>query len=316
MQQNPGARRPTPAILAFVAMTSAALAPAAVAQMVPSTQPAPAVSPVIAPSSLPTNCLPGVPGQDSPCSTQPYPAPTPVLTPAPPPRPSAPSSSPRTGLVTGFSGSTSDGGGEKVLSYFQRGVSRVDTRKAFGFVLLPRSAVTEDEKKRQHQFCEIMLASLNYMSPDAAERSKVLVTYWPLSASVDVFDIEVAFYARNCDQLVDWYDHSLARSIAAKAGVTGLSGPMLITWPSENAERAEDREPLIVDFAKADYERATKTLQYWFRQLNNRPELWTSRIREGTIRAELADAINDTAGVVMAVLYGKWESAESVTATP
>ncbi|MEQ1866850.1 MAG: hypothetical protein ABL996_19605, partial [Micropepsaceae bacterium] len=307
MQKFRRARWPTLAIFAFAVTASSAMG-----QMVPSTQPAPPVTPVIMPSTLPTNCLPGAPGQVSPCSSPtlaPMPPPSPVIVPGP----SAPSTSPRTGLVNGFATGTSDGGEEKVLSYFQRGVSHVDTRKAFGFVLLPRSAVTEGEKKTQLQFCEIMLASLNYMSPDAAERSKVLVTYWPLSSSVDVFDIETAFYARNCDQLVDWYDHTLARSIAAKAGVTGLSGPMLITWPSKNADRVQDREPLIVDFAKADYRRATKTLQYWFRQLNTRPELWTSRIREGTIRAELADAINDTAGVVMAVLYGKWDSAESVT---
>ena len=69
---------------------------------------------------------------------------------------------------------------------------------------------------------------------------------------------------------------------------------------------------LFVDFSKADNARATKTLQYWFRQLRGRPELWTNRIREGTIRAELADAVNDTAGVVLAVLYGKWDSVNAV----
>ncbi len=71
-----------------------------------------------------------------------------------------------------------------------------------------------------------------------------------------------------------------------------------------------------MDFAKADNEHATKALQYWFRQLNGEPELWTNRIREGTIRAELADAINDTAGVVLAVLHGKWESVAALEEAP
>jgi hypothetical protein len=91
-----------------------------------------------------------------------------------------------------------------------------------------------------------------------------------------------------------------------------LSGPLLITWPSTGADGDEARNPLIVDFSRADYARASKALQYWFRQVRGRPELWTNRIREGTIRAELADAVNDTAGVVLAVLYGKWDSVNAV----
>ena len=100
----------------------------------------------------------------------------------------------------------------------------------------------------------------------------------------------------------------LARTLANKAGVAELTGPLLITWPSSGAEGETARDPLIVDFSKANHERAAKALNYWFRQVKSRPDLWTSRIREGTIRAELADAVNDTAGVVLAVMAGKWDS--------
>jgi hypothetical protein len=127
--------------------------------------------------------------------------------------------------------------------------------------------------------------------------------------------VEAAFAAHDCDRLIAWYDHALARAIAARADVAALSGPFLITWPSEGTA-ARDRDPLIVDFAVADYGRATKALQYWFGELRQKPELWTSRIREGTIRAELADAINDTAGVMVAVMAGKWDSVSAVNGTP
>jgi hypothetical protein len=189
----------------------------------------------------------------------------------------------------------------------------IDTTQAFGFVVMPRAAVTGEDRAVQRRFCETMLASLDYMAPEAASEGKFLMTYWPVSGLIERWQIEYAFKNRRCDDLIDWYDHSLARSIAAKAGIAHLSGPLLITWPSQDPADAEARAPLIVDFARADNEHATKALQYWFRQLNNDPELWTNRIREGTIRAELADAINDTAGVVMAVLYGKWDSATAVS---
>ena len=202
-----------------------------------------------------------------------------------------------------------NGHANKVLSYFQRTRTTIDTRNAFGFVLLPRVAVTSDERDVQKQFCEIMLATMDFMTPGAAAaRTDVLVTYWPIVASRESFEIKAAFDDRDCGLLLTWYDHKLARSLAAKAGVAGLTGPLLITWPSSGEDGEEGRNPLIVDFSKADHERATKALQYWFRQLRGKPQLWTSRIREGTIRAELADAVNDTAGVVLAVLNGTWDS--------
>jgi hypothetical protein len=274
---------------------SLALASLAAAQAVNTTPPAQPV------------CPPG--NQDPACLTLPAP------TPPPAPRP-APKAEPRGGgLMTGFAtGSTA--GLRKVISHFQRGVQRIDATKAFGFVVIPRAALNEQDLNVQRQFCQIMLASLDYETPDGATSSKLLTTYWPISTVVERWQIEAAFRGKRCDDLIAWYDHSLARSIANKAEIAHLSGPLLITWPSENTEAIEDRDPLIVDFAMADEAHATKALQYWFRQLNSDPELWTNRIREGTIRAELADAINDTAGVMMAVLYGKWESAAAVNETP
>ena len=211
---------------------------------------------------------------------------------------------------------------EKVISYFQKTKTQLDTKMAFGFVLFPRAAVTDAEKATQKNFCEIVLASLDFMTPGAvtaaiSERHEILATYWPIDSSRNSFEVSTAFAARDCNDLIAWYDHKLARSLAARAGVSHLGGPLLITWPSSGASE-RDRDPLVVDFSKANHERATKALQYWFRQLRNKPALWTSRIREGTIRAELADAVNDTAGVMLAVLSGKWDSftVASSTATP
>ncbi len=207
--------------------------------------------------------------------------------------------------------------GSKVLSYFQQSKTKLDTARAFGFVLLPKEAVTAEEKRTQKSFCELMLASLDFMTPDAVSVSApaaVLATYWPITASRGSFEIKEAFAMRNCGDLLAWYDHALARKLATNAGVADLSGPLLITWPS-GGDATAVRDPLVVDFSKANHERAKKALLFWFRQLKNRPELWSNRIREGTIRAELADAVNDTAGVVLAVMSGKWESVNTL-ATP
>jgi len=208
---------------------------------------------------------------------------------------------------------------EKVLSYFQQDKTHIDTKGAFGFVLFPRAAITDEEKQTQMDFCAIMLASLDFLSPGAvatavAEHHDILATYWPIDPSHNAFDVGVAFAARDCGDLIAWYDHRLARALAARAGVSHLGGPLLITWPSSGLSE-RDRDPLVVDFSKANHERATKALQYWFRQLRNKPQLWTSRIRESTIRAELADAVNDTAGVMLAVLAGKWDTLTTVTAS-
>ena len=283
------------------ATLSATLAWPALAQMMPANQPP--ASPII--TTPPTTCVPG---------TQMPSCPPDVPRPPPPP---APKPAARPGLVSGFSvGSSSTADMQKVVSYFQRGTVRIDTTRAFGFVLMPRAAVTNEDRAVQRRFCEVTLSSLDYMAPDGETREQVLMTYWPISTVVERWQIEYAFRNRRCDDLIDWYDHSLARSIANKADIAHLSGPLLITWPSQDPDDAEARSPLIVDFARADNAHAAKALRYWFRQLNSAPELWTNRIREGTIRAELADAINDTAGVVLAVLHGKWESVAAVEATP
>jgi hypothetical protein len=299
----------TARILAIAAFTLSALATGALAQAVSSGQPI--NSPILSPTT-PTTCVPGAPYQDPRCAHTALPAPVP----APPPPPASPAPMGSGGrLITGFAaGSTANL--QKVVSYFQRGAMRIDTSKAFGFVLMPRAAVTEEDRAVQRRFCQITLAQLDYMAPESAATAEVLMTYWPISTVVERWQIEYAFKNRRCDDLIDWYDHSLARSIAAKADIAHLSGPLLITWPSQDPTYMEARAPLIVDFARADYESATKTLQYWFRQLNSEPELWTNRIREGTIRAELADAINDTAGVVLAVLHGKWDTVAAVNETP
>lgn len=213
-------------------------------------------------------------------------------------------------VTNGYSGS-------KVISYFQYSKTTIDARRALGFVLLPKAAVTDGEKKVQKEFCETLLATLDFLSPGAAgARSDVLATYWPIVTTRGAYEITEAFTQRNCGDLLAWYDHALARKLALKAGVVELTGPLLITWPSAVGAGDEGRDPLIVDFSKANHERASKTLQYWFRQLKNRPELWTNRIREGTIRAELADAVNETAGVMLAVMAGKWESVTTVSASP
>ncbi len=221
--------------------------------------------------------------------------------------------------MTGFSSATGSSvaafATEKVLSYFQRGATHVDVRRAFGFVLMPKAAVTAEEEETQTTFCEIMLASLEFVAPDRATLREALVTYWPVAAGHETSEIEAAFAARDCNSLIAWYDYNFARTIAAKAEIAGLSGPLLITWPSAGGDDA-DRDPLIVDFARADYAHAKKALSYWFGELQTQPDSWNSRIREGTFRAGLADAINDTAGVVIAVLSGKWESFTAVGQTP
>lgn len=213
-------------------------------------------------------------------------------------------------------------GGSKVLSYFQKARTTIDPKRAFGFVLMPKVAVTDQDKRAQKDFCATVLATMDFMTPGAVAASAprdVLATYWPIVGSRESYEIKHAFSERNCDELIAWYDYTLARALAAKAGVAELSGPLLITWPSAGVDGATARDPLIVDFSKANQERAAKALQYWFRQVKARPELWTNRIREGTIRAELADAVNDTAGVLLTVMAGKWDSltvVASAKATP
>jgi hypothetical protein len=210
-------------------------------------------------------------------------------------------------------------GGSKVLSYFQQGRTRIDTGRAFGFVLIPKVAISVAEKSAQKAFCATVLASMDFMTPSAVVASapaEVLATYWPVVGSRESFEIKDAFATRNCDELIAWYDHQLARALATKAGVGELSGPLLITWPATGSEGNAARDPLIVDFSKANQQLAKKALQYWFRQVKSRPELWSNRIREGTIRAELADAVNDTAGVMLSVLAGKWDSLTVVASAP
>lgn len=239
------------------------------------------------------------------------PAPTP---PSAMPVPRAPSAMPPA-AANGHSGA-------KVLSYFQQSRTQIDTKRAFGFVLMPKAAVTAEDKRTQKDFCTTVLATMDFMTPGAVSASAprdVLATYWPVVRSRESYEIKQAFAERNCDDLIAWYDYGLARTLASKAGVAELSGPLLITWPSSGADGESARDPLIVDFSKANHERAAKALKYWFRQVKSRPDLWTSRIREGTIRAELADAVNDTAGVVLAVMAGKWDSlavVASANATP
>lgn len=315
MRRNRAALIARIAFQTIVATVALATAPAVFGQPV---TPRPRINTplVVSPVTVPTICTPDGTNNGTPCSRPSVPTLTPTLPPIPKPVTPRASISPKTGLTPASPGSGAAIGGDKVLSYFQRGITHVDTRKAFGFVLMPKSAVTEDERQVQARFCQLMLASLEFTTPDAAARREALVTYWPIVATRAPVEIEASFEARNCEHLLAWYDHNLARSVAARAGVAALGGPLLITWPSADSKRAEDRDPLVVDFAKADHARATKALAYWFRELTHKPELWTSRIREGTIRAELADAINDTAGVVVAMLSGKWQSVTAVSDTP
>jgi hypothetical protein len=302
-------------VVAAIAGAPATLSQTVVVKPRINTNPPPVVSP-----TLPAQkCVPESTGGETSCPPSPTVPPLTVKPLLPPPIMPAPPPDPRPRPEAAFSLARPLAGAEigkdKVLSYFQHGVTRVDTRKAFGFVLLPKSAVTGEEKTVHARFCDVMLASLDFAAPEEAARRDALATYWPIVAGPTRGELEAAFEAKHCPRLLAWYDHSLARSVAARAGLSGMSGPLLITWPSESAQR-EDRDPLIVDFAKADHERATKALAYWFGQLRTNPKLWTSRIREGTIRAELADAINDTAGVMVAVLAGKWESVTAVSGTP
>jgi hypothetical protein len=296
--------RPLSATLASIVITMIFGGSTAFAQMIsPAAPPGPGTpSPSVSSPSLPSDCPPQPDGRPADCTNSAGPA----RVPAPP----------AADYVSGGSGPPGAAAELKALSYFQRGSMQLDTTKAFGFVLLPKSAITDREQRTQKQFCDIMLASLDYVSPETASSQKVLATYWPIVADVAADDIAAAFESRNCNALIAWYDYSLGRAIASKAGVLGMSGPLLITWPSQSALIRNPRDPLIVDFANADYENANRALAHWFRQVSRNPDAWTNYIREGTIRAELADAINETAGVMLAVLAGKWDSVTVVNGTP
>lgn len=249
-------------------------------------------------------CPMGPDGKPKPCRAEverhvPHVTPPPASVngwPAAPP-PSAPAPGSRaSGYPTGLA-----------VSYFQRGKMKLDTRNAFGMVIIPRKAVDQREMAVQRQFCEFVLASLDFETPGDINPAETLATYWPTIAEIDQVSLEMAFASHDCQNLIAWYDHKMARDIAAKTGLLDKGGPLLVTWPSERSVSREKRDPLVVDFANANRANTKRALAYWFRQLSQDPSLWTDRIREGTIRAELADAINETAGVMLAVLSGKWE---------
>lgn len=169
MPKRPGLRTATTLIAAVFASSAAA-------QMMPATPPPATVNPKIISPSMST-CSPAQDGQPTTCAPAPIPLPTPMPLPTPAPRPIAPASPPRGAALSGGSSTGAAAGDEKVLSYFQRGTSRVDTSRAFGFVLLSKSAVTVEERRLHLQFCRIMLASLDFMTPEAAAQEQVLVTY-------------------------------------------------------------------------------------------------------------------------------------------
>lgn len=301
--------RPGQTLLAMATILAFAGAIAVAAASPPALPEDPQTVPVqeVKPAQLPVDCRDPASAMRPECRPRPA-APPPV------PAPSAPSS-------TGFSAGSRSGGWSSapdvaVLSYFQRGLIKIDTSDAFGFVLLPRRATTEDELAAQLRFCRVMLASLDTMEPEEVATTKVLATYWPIVATIPRTAIREAFANQDCPLLIRWYDHRVARTIAAKADIQDMSGPLLITWPSEDAQLAHRSDPLVVDFSAANEENLKKVLNYWFRQISQRPEYWTSYIREGTMRAELADAINETAGVMLAVLAGKWDSVTAVSDTP
>jgi hypothetical protein len=295
----------------LLAVALAVGVPRASAQAMRPVQP---VSPTINPSSVPTNCAPGHQGQPNACSSMPTLTPMPTIVAPPQPVPLPVPAPPA--LASGGPGAVSEVGEHKVLTYFQRAKTDVDATRALTFVVMPKSAVTANEKELQEQFCQIVLASMTFVTPGTAIGKDMFATYWPIVPGRTANEIETAFGERDCAHLVAWYDHTLARTIAARTGITGRSGPFLITWPAQGPSGDQSRSPLLVDFSKADYDHASKLMTYWFRQLRYKPELWTDYIREGTIRAEIADAINETAGVALAVLSGKWESIETVSGRP
>ncbi len=238
-----------------------------------------------------------------------------VVQPAPPRLPS-PASPPPSASINWSNGGATGPNSVQVLSYFQRGTMKLEVRDAFGMVVIPRKALDATEKARHRQFCELLQASLDFVAPEDVTPTEVLATYWPTVSNINPASIRMAFATQDCQSLLLWYDHKLARDIAARTGLQDKSGPLLVTWPSQRTVAREERDPLVVDFSRANAASARRTLAYWFRQVSQDPALWTDHIREGTFRADLADAINETAGVMLSVLSGKWEGLTEVNSSP
>lgn len=289
-------------VMALVAMSW--LAQTALAQMRSAPKPTdtPASPPTMESEEHKTACPTGPDGKVTACEVRPATLPKPA---SPPPA-----------ALTAGSGRTISSADVKAVSYFQRGKMKIDTRNAFGMVIIPRKAIDDAGRAHQRQFCELVLASLDFVAPEDVAPEEVLATYWPIVSDINPVSIRMAFESHDCQNLVAWYDHRFARDIAAKTGLQDKSGPLLVTWPSERTVARDQRDPLVVDFSSANQANAKRALAYWFKQLSQDPSLWTDRIREGTIRAGLADAINETAGVMLAVLAGKWEGLAEVPAKP
>jgi hypothetical protein len=106
----------------------------------PATPPPVVVMPRVvpmSPSTTPITCTLDETGKPKPCP-QTFPTLTPV-----PVAPPVPADKPRTALSAAPARGVAAIDGEKVLSYFQRGATHIDTKRAFGFVLIPKSAVTD-----------------------------------------------------------------------------------------------------------------------------------------------------------------------------
>jgi len=262
----------------------------------------PASAPTMESEEHKTVCSTGPDGKVTACAVRPATRPKPA---SPPPA----------GLTRGFSRTISSAD-VKAVSYFQRQKMKIDTRNAFGMVIMPRKAIDDAGRAQQRQFCELVLASLDFVAPEEVAPEEMLATYWPIVSDINPVSIRLAFESHDCQNLIAWYDHRFARDIAGRTGLQDKSGPLLVTWPAERTVARNNRDPLVVDFSSANHANAKRALAYWFNQLSQDPSLWTDRIREGTIRADLAEAINETAGVMLSVLAGKWEGLTEVPAKP
>ncbi|MFN8948833.1 MAG: hypothetical protein ACK5YG_14135 [Alphaproteobacteria bacterium] len=289
-------------VMALVAMSWLAQTTQAQMRSAPKPTDTPASPPTMESEKRNAACPTGPDGKVTACEVRPAKLPKPA---SPPPA-----------ALTAGTSRTISSADVKAVSYFQRGKMKLDTRNAFGMVIIPRKAIDDAGRAHQRQFCELVLASLDFVAPEDVAPEEVLATYWPIVSDINPVSIRMAFESHDCQNLVAWYDHRFARDIAAKTGLQDKSGPLLVTWPSERTVARDQRDPLVVDFSSANQANAKRALAYWFQQLSQDPSLWTDRIREGTIRAELADAINETAGVMLAVLAGKWEGLAEVPAKP
>ncbi len=140
---------------------------------------------------------------------------------------------------------------------------------AYGYLIFTKRP-SDDNFDRYIAVCNEFLRNLEPVSDyPSSSWPSIMPTYW-LAQNQGQIDKDDP----DCQQWIEFYDYSRAKSIASATKVLSLEGPILVAWSQPFEKTRNDETALVLDLSDFSNDDLDRAFGIWMDRITRDPKVW------------------------------------------